>query len=105
MSAWVKTPRFLPRMSVFAVLLTLFFTFSFAIPTSAADIVVVDDNPPGGCQANAAPFCNIQPAIDAASEGNVIKVYPGDYNEAATSGVLVQLRTWACEAAARPRAI
>ena len=87
MSTWANTPRFLPRALFFGTALALLLVFVFSVPALAADLIVNDD---AGCSdATGSPsYCHIQAAIDAASPGATIKVYPGNYSETAAGRTL-----------------
>ena len=82
MSTWANTPRYTPRALLFGTTLALLLVFVFSVPAFAADLIVNDD---AGCSdATGSPsYCHIQAAIDAASPGATIKVYPGNYSETA----------------------
>ncbi len=87
MSTWANTPRSLPRALVLSDSLALLLVFVFSVPAFAADRIVNDD---AGCNdATGSPYyCHIQPAIDVAVSGDIIKVYPGSYSETAAGRTL-----------------
>ncbi len=72
----------LPRMQVYLLLAALTFTAAMllATPSSAAATWIVDDDN----ASRLADFTTIQEAIDAASPGDIILVYPGLYTETLT---------------------
>jgi hypothetical protein len=63
---------------------------SFQIqPVFAASTLSVDNNNPACNDTTGNPFCTIQAAIDSAIAGDMIYVYPGDYNETAANRTIL----------------
>jgi parallel beta-helix repeat protein len=66
--------KLLPFVVAFALLVPLFFVL--ATPASADDIDVSKDDPAGCSDITGDPYCTIQAAVDAAGDGDTVRVYP-----------------------------
>jgi hypothetical protein len=79
--------RYLNLLAIFILVVNV---TSFQIrPALAASLLSVDNSDPACSDATGDPFCTIQAAIDAAIAGDIIYVYPGSYDETATSRTIL----------------
>jgi hypothetical protein len=73
---WPGQSRVRPGLNSHAGLIVWFVCFAFSHAAEAANITVC----PSGCD-----YSSVQPAVDAASNGDVIEISPGDFSNFSTN--------------------
>jgi len=69
------------KQGLIGALAGVFITLSFANLGHAQATLSVDQNDPACDNVTGTPFCDIQPAIDAAAANDIIQIAPGTYTE------------------------